>query len=152
VLVSGHWRDTPGIQGVTLTAQAFETAMGAVGRPLLTGIVICFALSTMFGYSYYGKKCFSYLFGAECSRLYDWFYLATIWVGSLWTARMVVNLIDTAFALMAFPNMLAVLLLSPRVMAAARDYYARRRGAAARTLLDGERIINSRGNGTGRRS
>ncbi|GAB4129170.1 MAG: sodium:alanine symporter family protein [Acidobacteriota bacterium] len=150
VLVSGHWRDAEGIQGVTLTAQAFETALGGLGRPLLTGIVICFALSTMFGYSYYGKKCFSYLFGAERSRLYDWFYLATIWVGSLWTARMVVNLIDTAFALMAFPNMLAVLLLSPRVMAAARDYYARRT-AAARTLLDGERIINSRENGIGRR-
>ncbi len=128
VLVSGHWRDAGGIQGVTLTAQAFEAALGGLGRPLLTVIVLCFALSTMFGYSYYGKKCFSYLFGAEHARIYDWFYLMTIWVGSVWTAGMVVNLIDTAFALMAFPNMLAVLMLSPRVMAAARDYFARRPG------------------------
>lgn len=125
VLVSGHWRDAVQLQGVTLTAQAFETAMGSPGRFLLTAIVICFALSTMFGYSYYGRKCFSFLFGAEHAKFYDWFYLATIWIGSLWTARMVVNLIDTAFALMAFPNMLAVLMLAPKVVAATRDYFSR---------------------------
>jgi alanine or glycine:cation symporter, AGCS family len=129
VLVSGHWQDATRIQGVALTAQAFNAAMGDAGRFLLTLIVLCFALSTMFGYSYYGKKCFSYLFGVERSRAYDWFYLATIWVGSIWTAAMVVNLIDTAFALMAFPNMLAVLMLSPRVMAATRSYLSRRKSA-----------------------
>lgn len=127
VLVSGHWREASGIQGVALTSQAFAAAMGEPGKYLLTVIVVCFALSTMFGYSYYGRKCFSYLFGVEHARAYDLFYLATIWIGAAWTAAMVVNLIDTAFALMAFPNMLAVLILSPKVMAATRDYFRRRR-------------------------
>lgn len=125
LLASGHWQEAGTIQGVALTALAFEEAMGPGGRVLLTVIVVCFGVSTMFGYSYYGKKCFSYLFGAGRSRFYDWFYLGSLWVGAVWSAGLVVNLIDTAFALMAFPNMLAVLLLSPRVLAAAREYFAR---------------------------
>ena len=97
--------------------------MGETGKLLLTLIVLLFGVSTMFGYSYYGRKCFSYLFGASRSRLYDWIYLGSLWAGAVWSAGMVVNLIDTAFALMAFPNMVAVLLLSPKVMRAARRYF-----------------------------
>ncbi|MEJ2083477.1 MAG: alanine/glycine:cation symporter family protein [Acidobacteriota bacterium] len=123
ILSGGHWQSAEGIQGVALTAGVFETAMGESGKFLLTIIVLLFGLSTMFGYSYYGRKCFSYLFGAEHSRFYDWVYLASLWAGAVWSAGMVVNLIDTAFALMAFPNMVALLLLSPRVMRAARRYF-----------------------------
>ena len=130
ILSSGHWREAGGIQGVALTAKAFEQAMGSTGLLLLTIVVILFALSTMFGYSYYGKKCFSFVFGAKWDRIYDWVYLGSLWVAAVWSARMVVNLIDTAFALMAFPNMIAVLLLAPKVMTAAKRYF--RSGPGAR--------------------
>lgn len=123
ILSAGHWESVEGIQGVALTASVFEASMGETGKLLLTLIVLLFGVSTMFGYSYYGRKCFSYLFGASRSRLYDWIYLGSLWAGAVWSAGMVVNLIDTAFALMAFPNMVAVLLLSPRVMRAARHYF-----------------------------
>lgn len=125
ILAATDWRDTTGIQGVALTARAFENSLGSSGRLLLVIIVACFGLSTMFGYSYYGKKCFGYLFGAHRSRIYDYFYLVMLYVGAVWSARMVVNTLDTAFALMAFPNMIAALLLAPRVMEAARDYLSR---------------------------
>jgi AGCS family alanine or glycine:cation symporter len=90
-------------------------------------IVICFGASTMFGYSYYGKKCFTYLFGAENARVYDFIYLSSLYVGAIWTASLVVNVIDTAYALMTVPNMLATLILAPKVMSATRDYLARSR-------------------------
>ena len=126
ILSSGNWRGEE-VQGVSLTTQAFETAMGDFGEVILVVIVLLFGISTMFSYSYYGKKSFSYLFGPQNSRIYEVFYLVMLFVGAVWSASMVVNLIDTTFALMAFPNMLAVLLLAPKVMEATRDYFSRYR-------------------------
>ena len=123
ILASGNWR-VQGVKGVSLTTQAFETSMGDIGKFMLVLIVTLFGLSTMFGYSYYGKKCFNYLFGAEYGRLYDCFFLIMLFVGAVWSARMVINLLDTAFALMALPNMIAALLLAPRVMRKTRAYFS----------------------------
>ena len=53
------------ISGVTLTTLAFEKELGLLGRIFLTIAALTFALSTMFGYSYYGRKCTSYLFGTN---------------------------------------------------------------------------------------
>jgi len=122
ILSGSDWRES-GIQGVALTSQVFEAAMGDFGKLLLVVIVLCFGLSTMFGYSYYGKKCFSYLFGAERGRWYEYYYLATLYVGAVWTASMVVNLIDTAYALMTIPNLIAAILLSPRVVKEMKRYF-----------------------------
>jgi AGCS family alanine or glycine:cation symporter len=124
ILVSGGWQ-VEGIRGIALTAQAFETSLGFPGRVALMIMAALFAVTTMFGYSYYGKKCFSYLFGAHRARLYDWFYLVMILAGALWTADVVVNLVDTAFAMMALPNMVVTLVLAPKVMVAAKAYFAR---------------------------
>jgi AGCS family alanine or glycine:cation symporter len=126
ILVSGLWREVDEVQGVTLTLRAFESSMGAAGRWVLVAMALLFGLSTMIGYSYYGRKCFSYLFGAERGWIYDAFYLVTLFLGAAWTVGAVVNVIDSAFALMAFPNMIATLILAPRVMSASRDYFRRR--------------------------
>ncbi len=124
ILSSGLWREVGEVTGVALTANAFEGAMGPFGRLALVVIVICFGSSTMFGYSYYGRKCFSYLFGAENAKYYNFFYLSSLYLGAVWTAGVVVNVIDTAYALMTFPNMIATLLLAPKVMFAARRYFS----------------------------
>ena len=129
ILSSGSWREVGEVTGVALTASAFEAAMGPGGQMVLVIIVICFGASTMFGYSYYGKKCFSYLFGAENSRIYDFIYLSSLYVGAVWTASLVVNVIDTAYALMTVPNMIAALLLAPKVMSATREYFSRTRSS-----------------------
>jgi AGCS family alanine or glycine:cation symporter len=126
ILSSGNWRIEE-IRGVSLTTQAFEAVLGDFGKVALVAIVLLFGITTMFGYSYYGRKSFSYLFGAENGRIYELFYLAMLFVGAVWSAGLVVNLIDTTFAMMALPNMLAVLLLAPKVMEATRDYFSRYR-------------------------
>lgn len=124
ILSSGNWR-REGIAGVALTSEVFEAAMGGFGRVLITVAVTLFAISTMVGYSYYGKKCFAYLSGGRGGIFYDCFYIATIVLGAVWSIDTVINVLDTAFALMAFPNMIAALLLAPRVNAALKDYFKR---------------------------
>jgi AGCS family alanine or glycine:cation symporter len=124
VLAEGNWQGS-GIRGIDLTAQAFKSAMGGLGQLLIVLSVVLFAVSTMVGYSYYGRKCFSYLVGWQWGLLYNYFYCAMILVGALWSTESVVNLLDTAFALMAVPTIAATLLLSPRVMEAARSYFQR---------------------------
>ena len=57
------------IEGAVLTQTAFSKYLGMAGHYILLLSVITFALSTMFGYSYYGCKCASYLFGTE-SKIY----------------------------------------------------------------------------------
>ena len=125
ILSCGDLSGVTGIHGVGLTAGAFESAMGETGKVILAVVVVCFGISTMFGYSYYGKKCFSYLFGAENGRIYDGIFLLSIILGSIWSVGLVVNVIDTAFAMMAIPNMIAALVLAPRVMKAARKYFSK---------------------------
>jgi AGCS family alanine or glycine:cation symporter len=129
ILTTDVW-STDTVRGVSMTMLAFESSLGLAGKAGLIVVVVMFGASTMFGYAYYGRKCFAYLFGAHRARLYDVLYVATLVVGAVWAADLVVNLLDTAFALMAFPNMLAVLILSPHVMGAARDYFARMRAGA----------------------
>ncbi len=125
ILSVGDWRNGGDIGGVSLTVAAFESQLGIVGKGGLILIVLLFGLTTMVGYSYYGRKCFSYLFGAENARIYDGIYIVMLFAGSIWALDIVINLLDTAFALMAFPTMLATLILAPRVLAATKDYFER---------------------------
>ena len=125
VILSSGLETVGELAGVSLTADAVGSALGAPGRALLVLIVMMFAISTMVSYSYYGKRCFAYLFGAKRDGLYTWFYLLGIFVGAIFTAGMVINLIDTALALMAIPNLIATLLLAPKVKRAATDYFDR---------------------------
>ncbi len=131
VLSSGLWDGWTDANGAALTAAAVEATLGPVGRFLLVAVVALFAITTMFGYSYYGKKCFSYLFGAQRARVYDYIYLGGLFLGAVWSANLVLNVLDTAFALMAVPNLIATIILAPKVMAATKDYFARL-GAGAR--------------------
>ena len=48
-----------------------------------------------------------------------------LFVGAIWSADLVVNFLDTAFALMVWRNMIATMLLAPRVLRATRDYFQR---------------------------
>ena len=124
ILASGTW--TPGaVDGVSITLNAFESVLGTVGKYGLLTVVTLFGATTMFGFSYYGRKCFGYLFGARYMVAYDVFYLVMLLIGAMWSAEVVVNLLDTAFGLMAFPNMLATLVLAPKVIKETRSYFDR---------------------------
>ena len=128
ILLTGVWQNSEN-DGVRLTLEAFEVGIPVYGKYLLMLSVLVFALSTMFTYSYYGQKCTNYLFGADKASYYNYFYLATIVVGAVVSLEVVVSFVDGMYAVMAFPNMIAALYLSPKVRAASKDYFARMKAA-----------------------
>ena len=85
----------------------------------------------MFSYSYYGTMCTSYLWGTRNAQKYRYFYVATIVLASVITLDVAVSLMDLAFALMAFPNMIAVFALA-QVMKEASDITLSTRPAKSR--------------------
>jgi alanine or glycine:cation symporter, AGCS family len=118
--------------GVALTASAFDAALPGIGGGVLTLVVLMFGLSTLISYSYYTQKCAKYLFGEALGAKYVYIYLITLPIGALWPQETVINIMDTAFALMAIPTLTGALLLSPRVVAATSDYFARMGSEARR--------------------
>jgi AGCS family alanine or glycine:cation symporter len=124
IMVTGVWQ-TGEKDGVLLTLSAFEQGLPGIGKYLLMVSVLVFALSTMFTYSYYGHKCFNYLFGADKADFYNYFYLATLVGGAVTSLSVVMSFVDAMYAVMAFPTMISALYLSPKVREASRDYFQR---------------------------
>ncbi|MEH0154903.1 alanine/glycine:cation symporter family protein [Limibacter armeniacum] len=124
IIITGVWKGSDA-QGVTLTAQAFESAMPTVGTYLLVLCVAIFSFTTLFTFSHYGSKCWGFLFGEETKHWYNYIYIATIILGSVFTVDVVINLIDGCYATMAVPTMLSTLLLAPRVRKATKHYLSR---------------------------
>ena len=114
-----------GVQGIPLTLDAFNTAIPGAGGYLLGLCILIFALSTLLSYSYYGVKCMSFMFGAKRGNLYNYIYIVTVIVGAVASLDFVFTLIDSGFALMAIPTMLSAIILAPKALAAAKDYFAR---------------------------
>ena len=108
-----------------MTASAFEHELGILGKIFLTIAVLTFALSTMFGYSYYGQKCASHLFGTRWKNAYNWFYVLMIILASVASIDIAVNFVDSAYALMVIPTMVGTLLLAPKVLEEAKRYFAK---------------------------
>ena len=111
------------MQGLQLALNSFSASIPVVGRYLLLAILLIFAFSTMFSYSYYGTKCASYLFGAQKGKYYIYFYLCMIIVAAVVPLRAVVGFVDLTFALMAFPNMIALFALAPRAKKEMKKYF-----------------------------
>jgi len=113
--------------GVVMTVSAFEQAIPGIGAIMLTVIIALFSISTMISYSYYSLKCARYLFGFKFGSYYIYVYIISLFFAAFWTQDLVINMLDTAFACMAIPTLIGTLLLSPKVVAATRDYYRRMR-------------------------
>ena len=109
--------DIDGVEEV----KGLEVAMGAFGKAIpggefmLMGIVLCFALSSMFSYSFYGSRCAAYLFGERKARAYTYFFIATLVIFAVMPLGMAVGFCDLFYALMAFPTMTTLLLLHRKV-------------------------------------
>lgn len=124
ILVTGVWK-TSASNGVSLTAEAFEDAIPGYGKYILLICLLVFSVSSLFSYSYYGSKCTSYLFGTSKKSYYQYAYLGSIILGATTSLSAMLNLIDSFFAMMAFPTMFAALMLSPKVKAAMKTYFNR---------------------------
>jgi len=111
--------------GVVMTVSAFETGMPGLGRYILTLVIFMFSISTMISYSYYSLKCSRYLFGDKIGSKYVYIYIISLPFAAVWTQGLVINMLDTAFALMSIPTLVGAILLSPKVTAATKDYFKR---------------------------
>jgi AGCS family alanine or glycine:cation symporter len=125
ILLAGNWQNPGELSGITLTANAFAEDMGTVGLILLSIVTLILSTTTMFTTWYYGAKCFGFLFGAEIQHHYRWIFVCMVVFGAVVSIDLVFNLISGAYGLMAIPTMVATLMLSKNVMAAARDYFRR---------------------------
>ena len=121
ILISGVYIEE--LNGVSMTAAAFQKELGIAGEIFLTIAVLTFAFSTMFGYSYYGQKCTSHLFGTKWKNTYNWFYVIMIVIASMSSIDIAVNFVDSAYALMVIPTMISTFMLAPKVMKEANKYF-----------------------------
>jgi len=110
--------------GILMTLTAFKRTLFGMGDELLMLIVSAFAFSTLFTYSYYGVKSLSFLTNAKIGKLYNVYFVIMIVFAAVASLELVKNLIDLSYALMVIPNMIAVLLLSPKVNKAAKEYFS----------------------------
>ena len=121
ILVTGVWQ-TSDSNGVSLTANAFDNAIPFYGKYLLLICIATFSISSLFSYSYYGTKCMSFLLGDHNKHFYNYIYIASIVLGATTSLNMMLNLIDSAFALMAIPTMISTIILAPRVIKEIKKY------------------------------
>ncbi|MBN7797075.1 alanine/glycine:cation symporter family protein [Parahaliea mediterranea] len=125
ILLAGTWQDPGGLSGINLTTNAIRQDFGLTGVVLMFIVTLILSSTTMFTMWYYGAKCFGFLFGADIQHHYRWFFVGTVIFGATVSIDVVFNLISGSYGLMAIPTMIATLMLSGRVMAAARDYFRR---------------------------
>lgn len=124
ILITNVWQ-TSDADGVTLTANAFESAFPGFGSYILLLCIVFFASTSLFSYSWYGSRCFAFIAGEDYKHYYNYIYVATIVFGAVASLTTIFSLIDGAFAIMAIPTMISSLILAPKVIAAAKDYFQR---------------------------
>lgn len=121
VVNSGEWMT--GLKGTELTSAAFAD-VPVIGPAVLTFGLLTFVFSTILGWSYYGEKAMEYLFGKRSIMPYRWAWVAAVMVGSVMSLHVVWTFADIANAMMALPNLVALLLLSPVIAAETKRYFS----------------------------
>ncbi len=111
-------------KGAALTSVAFGTVSDWFPI-ILTVSVVLFAYSTMISWSYYGERCWAYLFGECTSMMYRVIFLGFIVIASVASAANMLDFTDLLVLAMAFPNFLGLYLLSGKVKAMLNDYEAK---------------------------
>lgn len=125
ILVSGAWEpaNPSMLTGAPLTAAAFGSVLGRAGEGVVALSLLLFAFSSILGWSYYGQQCLRYLSGGD--RLlpaYRTVFLACTLAGALWEPGAIWLLVDLSNALMALPNLAALLMLAPEALATLRQW------------------------------
>jgi len=121
IIVSGVW--TSGENGASLSALAFESTLPGMGGYIVTIGLSIFAFTTLLGWSVYSEKCVSYLFGVKAVLPFRLLWILAIPYGATRDLNFIWLVADTLNALMALPNLIALLLLSPMVFSLTRNYF-----------------------------
>jgi len=120
IVMTGAWQS--GETGATLSSLAFSTAMPYGQHVVSLGLAL-FAFTTILGWSFYGEKCTEYLFGIKSVRYFRWAWIIAIPLGAMAELDFIWLLADTLNALMAIPNLIALLVLSPVVFTLSKQYF-----------------------------
>ena len=135
IVLSGAWDPSLKLEGVNVTVEAFSRGLAFL--PCMAAIVpffvmtalAFFAFTTILGWDYYSEKCLEYLVGMDrpvVIRIYRFLYVAMVAVGPYLTLSVVWGIADIFNGLMAFPNLIALMFLSPVVVRITRDFFERR--------------------------
>ncbi|MFD0857018.1 alanine:cation symporter family protein, partial [Actinomadura adrarensis] len=124
IIVTDVWTTGGEDDAATFTARAFELGLpGDWGSIIVTLSVLFFAFSTLLGWSYYGERCMEFLFGRRVVFPYRLLFVIVVYIGATTTLTTVWTFSDVMNGLMALPNLIGLLILSPLVYRETRDYF-----------------------------
>ena len=120
IITSGAW--SLGETGASLSSAAFEASLPGFGGYIVTFGLSIFAFTTILGWSFYSEKCVEYLFGEDVIKSFRWLWIIAVPVGATANLEFIWLVADTLNALMALPNLVALVLLSPVVFQLTREH------------------------------
>ena len=128
IVLAGSW--DKGLEGVAVTMDAFQNGLpfpNGLASFILMLCLIFFAFTTILGWDYYSERCLEYLTGKHelTMKVYRWLYILAVFIGPFLTVSAVWTIADIFNALMALPNLVAILALSGVVVADTRHYFKR---------------------------
>lgn len=121
IFITGQW--TSHLEGAPLTQAAFASVFGHVGIHALTFSLVLFAFTTILGWSYYGERCFEFLFGTKGITLFRLFFVFMVGLGGFLKLELIWIIADIVNGLMALPNLIALLALSPIIISETQRYF-----------------------------
>ncbi|MFR2712470.1 MAG: alanine/glycine:cation symporter family protein [Frisingicoccus sp.] len=127
IVLTGAWQ-IEGLEGVQITSAAFQMGLpfpSAVSSFVLMLCLTFFAFTTILGWDYYGERCVEYLFNRNKNVVttYRWLYILAVFIGPYMTVEAVWNIADIFNALMALPNLIALIALSGVVARETKAYF-----------------------------
>ncbi|HFI0715752.1 TPA: alanine/glycine:cation symporter family protein [Streptococcus suis] len=126
ILVTGQW-SVEGLAGAPLTQAAFASVFGQPGALALTISLVLFAYTTILGWSYYGERCIEFLFGTKSILPYRLVFVTMVALGGFLKLDLIWTIADIVNGLMALPNLIALLALSPVIIKETRQYFAKKK-------------------------
>lgn len=124
IIVTEKWT-VAGLEGASLTQAAFSSLFGTPGALALTFCLVLFAFTTILGWSYYGERCFEFLFGTKHIKLYRVIFVIMVALGGFLKLELIWIIADIVNGLMALPNLIALLALSPVIIRETKNYFSR---------------------------
>lgn len=121
IVVTNSW-NIEGVQGAEVTQHTFSSVMGSVGPILITLCLTLFAFTTILGWCYYGERCLEYLAGVKGINIYRAVFVVMVALGGFIELEAVWTIADIVNALMAFPNLIALIGLSGVVVSETKKY------------------------------
>ena len=133
IVIAGSWLN-PKLEGVAITMDAFQKGLPFPPFVATFSLMLClvfFAFTTILGWNYYGERCVEYLFNRNKGVVkgYRILYILAVFAGPYMTVAAVWNIADIFNALMAFPNLIALLALNGVIVKETKDFHARHNGS-----------------------